>query len=60
MLVGGPQDGQVVELDQAVPEIAFVTRVLGRNGRWRVLYTSRYKLASKGDSLRYEFDDSAD
>jgi len=58
MLVGGPQNGQTLELDAETPEITILSRVLERNGEWRVVFTSRYKLVSKGSPLRYEFEDS--
>jgi hypothetical protein len=57
MLIGGSQNGQTLELDTETPEITILSRVLERNGEWRVVYTSKYKLASKGSPLRYEFED---
>jgi hypothetical protein len=56
MLVGGPQNGQTMELDEETPEITILSRVLQRNGEWRVVFTSKYKLGSKGSPLRYEFE----
>jgi hypothetical protein len=58
VLVGGPQNGQAIELDDATPQITILARVLERNGQWRVVFTSKYKLVS-GDAspLRYEFED---
>jgi hypothetical protein len=58
ILIGGPSNGQTFELDEANPEISIASRVLERNGKWRVLFTSKYKLKSSGQTLKYEFDDS--
>jgi hypothetical protein len=57
ILVGGPQDGQTIELDEETPEISILSRVLERNGQWRVVFTSKYKLTAKGSPLRYESED---
>lgn len=57
LLAGGPQAGQTIELDEETPEITILSRVLERNGQWRVIHTARYKLAAKGPPLRYEFED---
>jgi len=57
ILIGGPQNGQSVELDEETPEITILSRVLERNGQWRVVHTARYKLAAKETPLRYEFED---
>jgi hypothetical protein len=56
-LVGGPQNGQTVELAHAAPETTIQSRVLERNGEWRVIYTSKYKLNEQCSPLRYEFQD---
>jgi hypothetical protein len=55
VLVGGPQNGQALELDEAVPEISILARVLERNGQWKVAFKSTYKLVSNKSPLRYEF-----
>ena len=58
VLVGGPQNGQAIELDEATPQITILARVLERTGEWRVMFTSKYKLMSGAESpLRYEFED---
>jgi hypothetical protein len=58
VLVGGPQNGQAIELDDATPQITILARVLERNGQMRVVFTSKYKLVSGEESpLRYEFED---
>ena len=58
VLVRGPQNGQAIELDDATPQITILARVLERNGKWRVVSTSKYKLVSGEESpLRYEFED---
>ena len=58
VLVGGPQNGQPIELDDVTPLITILARVLERNGQWRVVFTSKYKLLSGEESpLRYEFED---
>jgi hypothetical protein len=57
ILIGGPQNGQTLELDEETPEITILSRVLERNGQWRVMLTSRYKLSAKESPLRYEFQD---
>jgi hypothetical protein len=58
VLLGGPQNGQAIELDDATPQITILARVLERNGKWRVVFTSKYKLVSGQESpLRYEFED---
>jgi len=58
VLVGGPQNGQAIELDIATPQITILGRVLERTGEWRVVFTSKYKLVSGEESpLRYEFED---
>jgi len=57
MLVGGPQNGQTLELDEETPEITILSRVLERTGQWRIVFTSKYKLVSKESPLRYEFED---
>jgi hypothetical protein len=57
VLVGGPQDGQGIELDEAAPEIAILARVLERNGQWKVVFKSKYKLVPNASPLRYEFED---
>ena len=58
VLVGGPQNGQAIELDEASPQITILARVLEKTGQWRVVFTSKYRLASGQVSpLRYEFED---
>jgi hypothetical protein len=58
VLVGGPQNGQAIELDEATPQITILARVLERTGEWRVVFTSKYKLVSGAEPpLRYEFED---
>jgi hypothetical protein len=58
VLVGGPQNGQAIELDEATPEITILARVLGRNGQRKVVFTSKYKLVPGDESpIRYEFED---
>ena len=57
VLVGGPQNGQTLELDEANPEITILARVMERTGQWRVVFTSKYKLVSNESPLRYEFED---
>ncbi len=57
ILVGGPQNGQTIELDEETAEISILSRVLERNGEWRVVFTSKYKLTAKESPLRYEFED---
>ena len=56
ILVGGPQNGQALELDEETQEITILSRVLEKDGTWRVVFTSKYKLASKSSPLRYEFE----
>ena len=56
MLVGGPQNGQTLEFDEPHPEIAIAARVMERNGNWRVVFTSKYKLVSSASPLQYEFE----
>jgi len=57
ILVGGPQNGQTIELDGETPEITILARVLERNGQWRVVFTSKYKLTGNESPLRYEYQD---
>lgn len=54
LLIGGPENGETVEVNEAQPELSFGYRVLERNGEWRFTATSTYKLQSK-EPLHYEF-----
>jgi len=58
VLVGGPQNGQAIELDDVTPQITILARVMERTGKMRVVFTSKYNLVSGAESpLRYEFED---
>ena len=55
-LIGGLYHGQTREFENKPPSFEILERVMERNGKWRVLYTSVYRL--KSDSpLEYEFVD---
>ena len=58
ILVGGPQDGQTILIDEAYPEVIIAARVMERTGQFKEVFRSKYKLSSHGPSIRYEFDDS--
>ncbi len=59
IMIGGPNDGQIWELDKAYPEIEIAHRVMERNGEWRVLSKVRYKFKYHGGArLEYEYSDS--
>jgi hypothetical protein len=55
ILVGGPNDGQTWEFDDANSEIEIAHRSLERNGEWTVRGVVKYKLKSNGSPLQYEF-----
>ena len=58
VLIGGPQNGQAIKLDEVTPQITILARVLERTGKRRVVFSSEYKLVSGAESpLRYEFVD---
>jgi hypothetical protein len=51
-MIGGPNDGQIVEIDEISEGIGFIQRVLERDGIWRVIGDARYKLQSR-NPVRY-------
>jgi len=52
--VGGPNDGNIWEVDQPYMELAVIHRVMERNGQWREVGTVKYRLKSK-EPLEYAF-----
>jgi hypothetical protein len=57
ILVGGPNDGQTWEIDEAKSEIEIAYRKQERHGQMKVTGVVRYKLKSNGPPLQYEFVD---
>jgi hypothetical protein len=55
MLIGGPQNGQIIELDDLRAEITIVARVMERTGKWREVFTAKYKLVSEQAPFEYKF-----
>ena len=56
-LVGGPNDGQTKELDEAHHQIQIAYRVLEREGKWRTSSTATYRLNAESlgsEPLIYE------
>ena len=60
MLVGGPNDGQTWELDEAKSEIEIAHRMQEHplKPTMKVTGVVKYKLKSSGPPLQYEFVDS--
>lgn len=60
ILVGGPNDGQTRELDEAKSEIEIAYRMQEHPLKLTMKVTGvvKYKLKSNGPPLRYEFVDS--
>ena len=57
IFIGGPNDGQTWELDEANQEVAITHSVLEKTGKWREIYVAKYRLKSNESPLRYEFKD---
>ena len=58
-LVGGLNDGQIRELDEAYPQIEIGYRVLERDGKWRVTNKVTYRLNPESlgsEPLIYEME----
>ena len=60
IMIGGPNNGQIKELDEAYPQFQIMHRVLERNGTWRTLIIATYRLnpelPSADEPLKYEFE----
>jgi len=58
VFIGGDRNGATVTIDKPHPEMTSVVRVMERNGQFREVFRTKYKLVSYGPPLRYEADDS--
>jgi len=56
-LIGGLYDGQTREFENIPKSFEILERAMERNGKWRTIYTSFYKLKSESP-LEYEFVNS--
>jgi hypothetical protein len=54
-LVGGPNDGQVWQIDEACSRIEIDFVAQQRNGNWKKTSTAKYKLKSSGTPREFEF-----
>jgi hypothetical protein len=55
-LVGGPLNGEIIEMDEVVPTIKSKQQILRRTGDWQDISEFRYNLQSK-NPLRYVFSE---
>ena len=56
-LIGGLHDGQTREFEKIPKSFEILERIMERDGTWRTIYTSVYRLKSESP-LEYELDDS--